>query len=301
MSVTPAPETASDRSTPAPPVAASPSPGTSTPSSSKSSSHKPKPVNIFSDDGSFLERFQRVKRVPCPSFAFNFEWYIRTFLMLEKLSLRDALAGGRREEEAILTFVLTDSVPSNRSKRTFETRFKNRGKRRAPSSEPSPEGPERQTDSPADDVSPKKMKIEERKPMTAYEEEVKSYSGSLKDDGMGIRPLLALVTLVQPLEPLEQRVLQHDDIARHHLRVALVYGAGGLEVDEVSIGVSRGLARDDGGGDLARDGEDETRVCAVADEHAAGFVVQRDRGVGDEHADAAPEVEQLRDAGTHSV
>ncbi|EJC99026.1 uncharacterized protein FOMMEDRAFT_23370 [Fomitiporia mediterranea MF3/22] len=71
QSVSPAPHLLSRGSTPSMAPATSPSPGlstTPTPSTSgstaKSSSHpKPKPVNVFTNDGSFLERFQRVKKV----------------------------------------------------------------------------------------------------------------------------------------------------------------------------------------------------------------------------------------------
>ncbi|KAH8113497.1 hypothetical protein DFH11DRAFT_1727520 [Phellopilus nigrolimitatus] len=141
MSTTPAPQimATSGRSTPATRPSATP-----TPSSSKtSSSHKPKPANVFSDDGSFLERFKRTK--------------------MEDEDKK------KREQEL-------------ETKRQFENRFKNRGKRRAPSSEPSAES--------SDDAPAKKPKINTEKALTAYEKEVKSYTGSLKDNGMGIRPLV---------------------------------------------------------------------------------------------------------------
>jgi len=76
-----------------------------------------------------------------------------------------------------------------RNKLNFEDRFKKRGKRRAASSEP-PETAEPSTD----ELPVKKVKTdtEPEKPLTAYEKEVKSYSGNgnLKDQGMGIRPLV---------------------------------------------------------------------------------------------------------------
>ncbi|KAL5501330.1 hypothetical protein ACEPAH_8590 [Sanghuangporus vaninii] len=153
-SVSPALAQLSGRSTPSVRSATSPSPAlglsstptpTPTPSSGSksSSSHKPKPVNIFTDDGSFLERFQRVKKEE----------------------------DEKKKREAELE-----------AKRNFENRFKKRGKRRAHSSEPSTE--------PSDNAPAKKTKLEDEKPLTAYEKEVKSYAGSLKDQGMGIRPLV---------------------------------------------------------------------------------------------------------------
>ncbi|KAL5482901.1 hypothetical protein ACEPAI_9496 [Sanghuangporus weigelae] len=151
-SVSPARAHLSGRSTPSVRSATSPPPArglSSTPTpapssgSKSSSSHKPKPVNIFTDDGSFLERFQRVKK--------------------------EEDEKKKRETEL-------------EAKRNFENRFKKRGKRRAPSSEPSTE--------PSDNAPAKKTKLENEKPLTAYEKEVKSYTGSLKDQGMGIRPLV---------------------------------------------------------------------------------------------------------------
>ncbi|KAI5123143.1 hypothetical protein M0805_000846 [Coniferiporia weirii] len=123
--------------------------GSSSTSTSKSS-HKPKPTNVFSDDGSFLERFQRVKRED------------------EDKKKRD------QELE---------------SKRMFESRFRNRGKRRAPSAEPTLVDSS-DSASASTSASSKKAKLETEKPLTAYEKEVKSYSDSLKDNGMGIRPLV---------------------------------------------------------------------------------------------------------------
>jgi len=110
--------------------------GTSTVPQAKSS--KPKP-NIFTNDGSFLERFQRSKKEED-----------------EK----------KKHDEAIAR------------KRAFDDRFKNRGKRKAPS--PSAE--------PADPAPPPNKKS---KALTQYEKEVKSYEGrSLKDQGIGVRPLV---------------------------------------------------------------------------------------------------------------
>lgn len=63
MSNTATPQTSSGYASPAP----SPSPAPRIPhvsNPSKSSNHpKPKPANVFSSDGSFLERFQHLKRV----------------------------------------------------------------------------------------------------------------------------------------------------------------------------------------------------------------------------------------------
>ena len=50
----------------------SPAPLTAAPAAPKPNSHhphpKPKPLNVFSNDGSFLERFQRLKKVRCVPF-----------------------------------------------------------------------------------------------------------------------------------------------------------------------------------------------------------------------------------------
>lgn len=73
-------------------------------------------------------------------------------------------------------------------KRTFDERFKNRGKRPAP---------ETSASSTADDPPSKRVKGDKDRdkdkdqPLTQYEREVKSYAGrSLKDDGIGVRPLV---------------------------------------------------------------------------------------------------------------
>ncbi|PAV17384.1 hypothetical protein PNOK_0744800 [Pyrrhoderma noxium] len=147
--------TSSSRSTPVARSTASPSPvGVSTPSSIKSSSSstpslKQKPGNVFSDDGSFLERFQRDKK---------------------------------EEDEKKLQ---DEKYEKLARKLEFENRFKKRGKRRAPSPNPSP------SETP-DDFPAKKLKVEEqqKKPLTAYEKEMKSYRSSLKDTGTGVRPLV---------------------------------------------------------------------------------------------------------------
>ncbi|KAH9949795.1 hypothetical protein B0H21DRAFT_726012 [Amylocystis lapponica] len=103
--------------------------------------HKSKPANVFSNDGSFLERFQRIKK--------------------------------DEEEKKKQDEVLA-------RKRNFDERFKTRGKR------PLPDAPSSNT---ATEHLAKKTKTEE--PLTQYEKEVKNYAGrSLKDDGIGVRPLV---------------------------------------------------------------------------------------------------------------
>ncbi|KAG8871475.1 hypothetical protein FRB97_008651, partial [Tulasnella sp. 331] len=69
-------------------------PGPSVPPAKSQSASKPKPVNVFSNDGSFLERFQRTKKEED-----------------EK----------KKQDEATTR------------KRAFDDRFKNRGKRKAAS------------------------------------------------------------------------------------------------------------------------------------------------------------------------
>ncbi|KAF8508218.1 hypothetical protein JB92DRAFT_3098070 [Gautieria morchelliformis] len=140
-------------STPQPQFPTTPSPHPSSSSASKpaKASSRPKAANVFTNDGSFLERFQRSKKEE-----------------EEKKKL---------EEDAM-------------RKRNFEDRFKNRGKRPAPDTSVS---------NAIDDHLSKKVKVERErdkerdteKPLTQYEKEVKSYAGrSLKDDGIGIRPLV---------------------------------------------------------------------------------------------------------------
>ncbi|PIL22721.1 hypothetical protein GSI_15414 [Ganoderma sinense ZZ0214-1] len=98
----------SSSSTPVPSSGyASPAPLSTTPAPPKpnNAAPKPKPVNVFSNDGSFLERFQRLKKEED-----------------EK----------KKTEETIV------------KKREFDNRFKNRGKRRSPddsSSTPAAENP----------------------------------------------------------------------------------------------------------------------------------------------------------------
>ncbi|KZT67302.1 hypothetical protein DAEQUDRAFT_767358 [Daedalea quercina L-15889] len=113
----------------------------SPPPASKHTTHsKPKPVNVFSNDGSFLERFQHIKKDE-----------------EEKKKQEDILA----------------------RKRTFDERFKRRGKR------PSPDATHSE---PATEPASKKPKVDA--PLNQYEKQVKSYTASLKDNGAGVRPLV---------------------------------------------------------------------------------------------------------------
>lgn len=119
---------------------------TSTPGPSSSASSKPppkpKPTNVFSNDGSFLERFQRIQKDE----------------------------EEKKKQEEILA-----------RKRTFDSRFKQRGKRPSPDS----------SDSKSTTIDSPAKKIKTDAPMSQYEREVKSYAGrSLKDDGIGVRPLV---------------------------------------------------------------------------------------------------------------
>jgi len=116
---------------------------TPTQSSSKPSSFKstPKAANVFTNDGSFLERFQRTKKEED-----------------EKKKSEDALM----------------------RKRDFDNRFKKRGKR------PPPDSSDDSTALAENLV--KKHRLD--KPLTDYEEQVKSYGRSLKDNGIGVRPLV---------------------------------------------------------------------------------------------------------------
>ncbi|KAK0504377.1 hypothetical protein EDD18DRAFT_1345274 [Armillaria luteobubalina] len=71
--------------------------------------HKPgvKPVNVFSNDGSFLDRIQR---------------------SMKGISLQETDAKRKREEEL-------------ERKRNFDNRFRNRGKRPLPAADPTPADP----------------------------------------------------------------------------------------------------------------------------------------------------------------
>ncbi|KAI0683260.1 hypothetical protein BC835DRAFT_1296479 [Cytidiella melzeri] len=135
---TPIPQIASGYASPAPSSSSSPSTATS-----KLPINLPKsrPSNVFSNDGSFLERFQHLKKDE-----------------EEK----------KKQEETLAR------------KREFDNRFKRRGKRPPPDTASSTAV----TENPA-----KKVKVDEA--MTKYQQEVQNYAGrSLKDDGIGVRPLV---------------------------------------------------------------------------------------------------------------
>ncbi|KAI0086920.1 hypothetical protein BDY19DRAFT_907807 [Irpex rosettiformis] len=134
---TPMPQATSGYASPAP-SASSPS----TTSSSKPNVPKTKPANVFSNDGSFLERFQHLKKDE-----------------EEK----------KKQEETL------------QRKREFDSRFKRRGKRPAPDS----------TNSDTSTENPAKKSKGEEPPLTKYQQELQNYAGkSLKDDGIGVRPLV---------------------------------------------------------------------------------------------------------------
>ncbi|TDL17739.1 hypothetical protein BD410DRAFT_539695 [Rickenella mellea] len=135
MSHSSTPTPASRGSTPASHTSATPAPLPSTHTKAK-----PKATNVFSDDGSFLERIQRSKMVEVES---------------QKL-----------KEESV-------------KKISFEDRF--RGKRRMPEDDES---------STVNTEDPPSKKVRSDGELTEYQKEVKSYSGSLKDTGTGIRPLV---------------------------------------------------------------------------------------------------------------
>ncbi|KAI0314154.1 hypothetical protein OF83DRAFT_1138087 [Amylostereum chailletii] len=101
--------------------------------------------NVFSNDGSFLEKFQRLQKDD----------------------------DGKKKREALAR------------KRTLDNRFKSRGKRPSPNESDS-------THSPAvDSARPPIKKPKKDHTMTDYQKQVKAFAGrSLKDDGMGVRPLV---------------------------------------------------------------------------------------------------------------
>ncbi|KAI0337471.1 hypothetical protein BDW22DRAFT_1364130 [Trametopsis cervina] len=102
---------------------------------------KAKAANVFSNDGSFLQRFQHLKKDE-----------------EEK----------KKQEETLAR------------KREFDSRFKRRGKRPPPDTESSTIPAENPT---------KKSKVDE--PTSSYQKEVQNYAGrSLKDEGIGVRPLV---------------------------------------------------------------------------------------------------------------
>jgi len=111
------------------------------PSTVSSSKPKSKPGNVFSNDGSFLERFQHLKKDE-----------------EEKKKQEDTMA----------------------KKRAFDSRFKTRGKRPPPDD----------SNSNATIENPSK-KTKADTALTQYEKEMKNFAGrSLKDDGIGVRPLV---------------------------------------------------------------------------------------------------------------
>ncbi|EGN94022.1 hypothetical protein SERLA73DRAFT_145092 [Serpula lacrymans var. lacrymans S7.3] len=130
MSNTPTPQPSSGYASPAPSTVPS------NPNTPKS-----KATNVFSNDGSFLERFQRNKKDE---------------------------EDKKKQEEALTR------------KREFDSRFKKRGKRPPPDPSPAVTVPE----------NPPSKKARSDKPLTEYEKEVKSYTPSLKDSGIGVRPLV---------------------------------------------------------------------------------------------------------------
>ncbi|CAA7262840.1 unnamed protein product [Cyclocybe aegerita] len=145
-----------------------------------------KPQNVFSNDGSFLDRIRRSKKVGVLT-----------------LSLPYAEEEDKRKEKEALE-----------RKKNFADRFKNRGKRPAPSSDPASD-----ITAPEDEQSPQKkprisvdtQELEEgrsaqgtwhdsdlsKKPHSThlvlpaeYQRAVGSYTPSLKDSGTGVRPLV---------------------------------------------------------------------------------------------------------------
>ncbi|KAL0961466.1 hypothetical protein HGRIS_006410 [Hohenbuehelia grisea] len=111
-----------------------------------------KPVNVFSNDGSFLERFQRTKKEE-----------------EEK----------RKQEDVVA------------QKRNFDSRFKNRGKRPLPTDSADNEFSSSSTRVDEVSPNKKLKADTESKPLSEYEKQLKSYSGHIiKDSGMGVRPLV---------------------------------------------------------------------------------------------------------------
>ncbi|KWU41192.1 hypothetical protein RHOSPDRAFT_37276 [Rhodotorula sp. JG-1b] len=117
-----------------------------------------KPKNLFTNDGSFLERFKK-NAVPTPD--------------QEKKEREEALA----------------------RKKALEERFKRRGKR--PSAASASTSPPDGATSPstAEDASSKRRRTEDgsggERPLTEYEKEVRKLeSRLLKDEGSSLRPLM---------------------------------------------------------------------------------------------------------------
>ncbi|KXN89060.1 hypothetical protein AN958_06364 [Leucoagaricus sp. SymC.cos] len=155
-------------------------------SSSLSSGAKSKPPNVFSNDGTFLERFQRNKMEE-----------------QEKKKVETELERSYTTISLSL-FVFSGTAHSTFSFRkiNFEDRFKNRAKHRLPSPEDednepvvipslgasnSSSGPS----IPQDDRPAKKTKAEG--PINKYQQELRKYGrskGDLSDSGTGVRPLV---------------------------------------------------------------------------------------------------------------
>ncbi|CCL98528.1 uncharacterized protein FIBRA_00527 [Fibroporia radiculosa] len=123
---------------------ASPAPSSATPPITKPNApSKPKPTNVFSNDGSFLERFQRIKKDEEET---------------------------RKQEEILARY----------AKRNFDERFKKRGKR-----------PPLDASNSDSTIEPSRKKRKTDEPMTSYHNQVRNYADrSLKDDGIGVRPLV---------------------------------------------------------------------------------------------------------------
>ncbi|TFK24956.1 hypothetical protein FA15DRAFT_655488 [Coprinopsis marcescibilis] len=128
-----------------------------------------KPRNIFSNDGSFLERLQRLRKASISSSTLTFlQFLIRSSFLIQQ-----------EEEEKKKAKELLDR------KKKFADRFKSRGKR--PSSD-SPDAPVESAERPT-----KKAKTScEEQPLNDYQQELQSMSinPSLKDAGTGVRPLV---------------------------------------------------------------------------------------------------------------
>ncbi|KAL4081154.1 hypothetical protein J3A83DRAFT_4085169 [Scleroderma citrinum] len=178
MSATPS--TSSRYASPAPPT---PSTTTTTAAASKPAPPKQKPVNVFSNDGSFLERFQRPKKASI--FSFSNQCLLFTIICF-------------RFSHSLLYF---SHLPR---KRQFADRFKNRGKRHLPPPDTSPAV----TTIDAQESPAKKPKLDEA-PLSEssyatcsvasygyafaanYQKEVRNQEGRiLKDTGTGVRPLV---------------------------------------------------------------------------------------------------------------
>ncbi|KAL4073316.1 hypothetical protein V8B97DRAFT_2016877 [Scleroderma yunnanense] len=180
MSATPS--TSSRYASPAPPT---PSTTTTTAAASKPAPPKQKPVNVFSNDGSFLERFQRPKKED-----------------EEKRKTEEALTRKRQFADRFVSYFL-QTPRDARLTRTLYAQ-KNRGKRHLPPPDTSPAV----TTIDAQESPAKKPKLDEA-PLSEssyatcsvasygyafaanYQKEVRNQEGRiLKDTGTGVRPLV---------------------------------------------------------------------------------------------------------------